>query len=1521
GAGITVTDVTQVGTTTSVPFVTGADGAGSGIGLWQMQRRSAPYSAGVCGTYTAFANIGGSNPATPYSDSTLASGVCYQYQLVVNDRVSNPASVTTSNTVRVDATAPFGTISGTPTGPVSGNGITISGTAGDAASGVNHVTVTYSGPASGSICPAGTVTAGAWSCNFDTNPGPALADGNYTITLHIFDNAGNDSGPITRTIVVDNNGPIVSAVTFTEATGGNYLNAVGSTMYFNPAGAGTFSVDVTATDAGAGMDLVDYPTIIFAPWSGGGSDTTVPYKMTYGWTTHVAGTASPGPLVLTARDLAGNTSTKNYAIVEDAQAPTGVSITYANAVTNVLSASISFTGGSDALSGMQSVQLQRQQAAFSSGTCGAYGAFANVGPLNPTSPYSDATVADGFCYKYQIVSKDNVDNATTIVGTNTVKVDQTKPGGSISAAPAGPSSGTVTFTGTGTDLGSGVASVVVNYKSGPSPNGVVCSGPSLGGTASSATWSCAWSTAALLDGTYTIELLVTDVANNVSVPITRTILIDNNPPTVTFNSFSYGTNPQYQFKSGSTMYYNPGFGGSFDVLINVVDTGTGPGRVDFQDPDGAGGNWSLATPSDITPPSPFTDTLTWTAGATQPGSQSATGFDVAGTSATTSYTILADSTAPAGGNVTYATQFTKATPNVAIAFAVGSDADSGVLGHQMVRRATTLSAGVCNTGAWGAWSNVGAANPVSPLLDTTTSDGFCYQYELDVTDNVGNVANYTGTNTVMVDRSPPSGAVDGNPVGPVSGTVPLTGTSTDGGSGVQKVDVTYSGPASGTVCGNQPAGWSCSWNTGALPQGTYTITATITDQAGNVGTATRTIVIDNTPPTITFKDYIEGTNPAAQFAIGSTMYYNPTVAGSSFSVRFDAADAGSGMQRVDYPALGAGWTPPAGGSNSLGPTPYAFQYTWAATPANPGTKLATAFDVAGSSATAGFTVTPDTSTPTGAAIGSPNTIQTVAAGFPVTFTTGGDTGSGVGGWQIQRRAGAYSGGTCAAPGAWTNQGPASPASPWTDTAIADATCYEYQLIVTDNVGNAATFSSAQTTRVDLTAPAGTIDATPLSPFNGTKTITGTATDAASGVNHVDVRYDGPGTNDGSICLNQPPAGTTWSCSWDTSALPDGSYDIQLVVTDNAGLISTQVIRTVVVDNQPPSVVFNSFNEVSGSQYTFPVGATSKIYVNTAQVGSFQVLFNVVDAGTGVRELDFPTLGSNWMPAAPSIDNTAPSPYSMNYDFSAGAADPGVKTVTGFDVAGNSANANFTVEADITAPNGGSITSSSATIKVLTTSVTFTASADAQSGVGTRQLQRRSGTYANATCAAPGAWGDIGPAGAAVSPFTDGTITNGNCYEYQLLVTDNVGNVQTLTSPNVLKVDTTAPTGSINGTPASPFSSTVSIGGTSADTMSGVEHVDVTYDGPSTNDGNICLGPSLTAGNWTCSWNTSALPDGSYDIVLKVYDVAGNVSAAIVRTVVVDNQPPVISFDQWVEISGTQYSYPAAGNLLYINPAQ
>jgi hypothetical protein len=98
-----------------------------------------------------------------------------------------------------------------------------------------------------------------------------------------------------------------------------------------------------------------------------------------------------------------------------------------------------------------------------------------------------------------------------------------------------------------------------------------------------------------------------------------------------------------------------------------------------------------------------------------------------------------------------------------------------------------------------------------------------------------------------------------------------------------------------------------------------------------------------------------------------------------------------------------------------------------------------------------------------------------------------------------------------------------------------------------------------------------------------------------------------------------------------------------------------------------------------------------------------------------------------------------------------------------------------------------VTYANATQSTPSVSVGFTTGTDAASGIGTRLLQRASATLTGTTCGTYGAFATIsGGTNPASSPVVD-TVTGNSCYQYRYVVSDNVGNTDTATSANVVKV--------------------------------------------------------------------------------------------------------------------------------------
>ena len=155
------------------------------------------------------------------------------------------------------------------------------------------------------------------------------------------------------------------------------------------------------------------------------------------------------------------------------------------------------------------------------------------------------------------------------------------------------------------------------------------------------------------------------------------------------------------------------------------------------------------------------------------------------------------------------------------------------------------------TGTWSA--------PVSTAL----ADG-AFTFQATAADIAGNSATPAASGTLTVDTAAPSATVNALSTGSAKPT--LTGTVTDPSpsSGVAGVTVTISGgslttPLTFTATVNGTI-WSVTVTT-ALSVGTYSVTATATDKAGNVGTASPSAAL-----TIT----------AANSSISGFVYIDPT---------------------------------------------------------------------------------------------------------------------------------------------------------------------------------------------------------------------------------------------------------------------------------------------------------------------------------------------------------------------------------------------------------------------------------------------------------------------------------------------------------------------------------------------------------------------------------------------------------------------------------------------------------------------
>jgi hypothetical protein len=227
----------------------------------------------------------------------------------------------------------------------------------------------------------------------------------------------------------------------------------------------------------------------------------------------------------------------------------------------------------------------------------------------------------------------------------------------------------------------------------------------------------------------------------------------------------------------------------------------------------------------------------------------------------------------------------------------------------------------------------------------------------------------------------------------------------------------------------------------------YRYQYTVTDTYGNNTTYTSgDIKVDDTAPST---PTLAISSPVNSYwsGSGSTVYYRSGATSGSFVVTGTSTDTQSGIASWAYQAAGTNWTSTAG---ALGVN----TYSWSGSPAAPGTRTVTATSNAGTaSASSSLTFVADDTAPSTGTVSYLNGIYS-GSSITVSFTTGTDGGSGIASRLLQRATAVQNGSGCGTFGNFaTVSGGTNPTSPFTDTVATTGTCYKYQYVVTDNVGN------------------------------------------------------------------------------------------------------------------------------------------------------------------------------------------------------------------------------------------------------------------------------------------------------------------------------------------------------------------------------------------------------------------------------------------------------------------------------------
>jgi hypothetical protein len=287
------------------------------------------------------------------------------------------------------------------------------------------------------------------------------------------------------------------------------------------------------------------------------------------------------------------------------------------------------------------------------------------------------------------------------------------------------------------------------------------------------------------------------------------------------------------------------------------------------------------------------------------------------------------------------------------------------------------------------------------------------------------------------------------------------------------------------------------------------------DVAGNLGSSTQTIKIDTTPPTADFS-----MSPPN----GSNGWYT-----SAVTVTPSSTDAISGIASQQVSLDSSNW------SSSVTISTDGIYTVYSKATDNAGN----------SSSVVTKTVSLDTNPPVESLVLPPTTTGWYTSKPAITVNAS-DTTSGVATVE-------YS----ADGGSWAAALP----------TFSDGT-HTVQALVTDKAGNSST-STTSTIQVDATAPQ-SVFITPAEGSSvvaiGTFTLSGTTSDATSGVAGAEISLDGETTWSPLVVT-----GGSWSYVWDTGKYTNGTYQVYVRGTDNAGNIEHTAHITITVANQGPSV--------------------------------------------------------------------------------------------------------------------------------------------------------------------------------------------------------------------------------------------------------------------------------------------------------------------------------------------------------------
>ncbi|HCM9618712.1 TPA: Ig-like domain-containing protein [Enterobacter cloacae subsp. cloacae] len=1347
----------------------------------------------------------------PAADLAALSDGSVTVTASVSDKAGNPASV--DHNLTVDMTVPQVTISTIAGDDViniaeHGQAQIISGIATGAAAG-DKVTVTIGGQSYTTVLDA----AGNWSVGVPANVISGLSDGSVTVTASVTDAAGN-TGTGTHSVTVDTGLP---SVNFNTISDDNVLNAVEKGQDLNVSGTsanlaeGTVVTvtlngkNYTATTAADGTWSLTVPAADLAGL--GQANYTLNATATNGVGNSVSNTANL--LVDTALPTVTINTVAGDNVINAAEVAAGQTIsgTVANAEAgNTVTVTI---GGNSYTATVQSDLSWSVSVPESVLT-----ALGN-GDLTVS-----ATVTNG--------------HGNTGTGERDITIDANLPGLRVDTVAGDDVINSIEHgqnlivTGSSDGLAAGTTlTVTLNGKTYAAS--VLADG----------TWSAAIPAAdvgALAAGTVTVTVAGQSAAGN-PVTISHDVTVDLTAVAISIDTIAIDDVINAAEKGADLVLS----GSTSNVEENQTVTVTFGGKSYTATVD-ADGNWTATVPSADLAGLKDGDASVQVSVTNAHGNSASAGRE---------YSV--DATAPG------VTIDTVAGDNVIN----GSEASAGVT----VSGTTTAEAGQTVTVTLGGNSYTAQVQPDGtwsvnvPSADLSALADNGYTVQVSVSDTAGNPGS--ANKAITLDTTPPTvsfNVVAGddviNSVEHAQAQI-VSGTSTGANVGDKVVITLGSNQYTTTVdaSGNWSVGVPASVIS-ALNDGTVTLSATITDSAGNSSTQTHDVVVNTasvalTVNTLSGDDVINAAEAttslvingsSAQFASGTVVAV--TLNGKSYTATIQS----DGSWSTTVPAADVGAL--ADGAN--------YQVA------------VSAQDSAGNSASATHSISVDTTAPVvsiatlsgddvlnAAEAQQPLTVHgssSAEAGQTVTVTLGGKTYTA----------------TVANDGTWTLDVPA------TDLAALSQGALTVTASVNDNAGNHG--QTTHTLTVDTVAPTITIstvaddDIVNNAEQLAGQTIRGTTT--AEQGQTVTVSFNGH-SYQATVA-----ADGTWSVfvpGRDFLGLSDGDYTITASVSDKAGNPGSAT-HDVTLNGDVPTIVINTFAQDD--------------IVSAAEHGTPLVISGTTDAPAGQTV----TVTLNGKSYTTTVQNDGSWSYTLGSADVSALADGGAYVINAqvSNTIGNSASDNHTVTVDLTAPSMGISIDSLQNDTGLSASDFITN--DSQIILnGSLTAQLGNNEKAQISLDGGATWSDLSVTGTTWR-YTDSRTLTDDTYQYQVRVIDNAGNVGATDSQDVV-IDLTAPVATSitvdsisqdTGLSDSDFITSdtqISLKGTLGAALGSGDHVQISLDG-----GQNWTDVSVSGLSWTYV-DGRTLADGDYNYQLRVIDDAGNISATVSQVVTIDTVVP------------------------------